>query len=241
MMKNVVYTIMIIFFTQVFNAQTVLLKETVPEDFSKTDEGYGPNRKFFTYPYMSYGVNADLYTHKDEMVMGIKPLSSPSLNFGTKYLVNFSSFSAFVFDFNAGFNQYKLRDNQSSTLIDTTAILRSAKFQTYSLGSELALRFNFKPKRGNSLGKYIDLGGYIDWLWGRQFRSNYEGALANYNITAHRINSLAKYQWGLTAKYGGGVIAFFARYRLSDLLIQPDNILELPRTTIGISIFMSEI
>lgn len=241
MMKRLIHILVVIFFSQMINAQTVLLKETVPEDFSKTDEGYGPNRKYYSYPYMSYGVNADLYTHKNEMIMAIKPLSSPALNFGTKYLVNYSKFSALVFDLNVGFNQYKLKNNQSYTLIDTNAILKSAKFQTYSLGTSAALRINFKPKRGNFLGKYLDLGGYIDWLWGRQFRTRYEGSLANYDINAHRISSLAKYQWGLTAQYGGGFFSIFARYRMSDLLVQPDHIIGLPRATIGISIFMSEI
>jgi len=240
-MKIIIYISVLFFAFNSLNAQTVLLKETVPEDFSETDNNYGPNRGFFEYPYFNYGVNANIYSHTNDPVMSIHPQSSPKLNFGTKYLFKLVSFSAIVFDFNMGFNQYKLQSNQSYLLIDSTAKVKSAKFQTFSIGGDLSLRFNLKPKRGNSIGKYIDLGGYIDWLWGRQFKTKYEGTIANYSVIAHKISSMNKYQWGLSAKYGGGIFGVFANYRLSNLLKQTDPSVILPRVTVGISIFMSEI
>ena len=47
-------------------AQTVLIKQTVPENFEDIDEGHGPNRAHFSYPYFALGMHTDGYSHEND-------------------------------------------------------------------------------------------------------------------------------------------------------------------------------
>ncbi len=242
--------LLVVFTYGTCNAQTIIIKQTVPEQLEDDDEDFGPNRKFFNHTYGGLAFGVDGVSMDGEVFSPIKHINSFSFYSGTRYYRNFSKIFAGVADYELSYDQSRLKlgDGDSTQLPVSRLDLAKAKYWFVKMGGALSLQINFKRKRGNQLGTYITIGGYGNWLMFKRFSAKYENDLSSYtNITRVNLGKLKymeRFEYGPEVKFGKTNFAFFAKYRLSDYFKSKEGVWdfnELPRLNVGIQFFPGNI
>lgn len=213
-------------------AQQVMLSEDVAID--STIAKRGPNRKHYTHTFMSFGLAADAGSAGAKVVQP----RVDYFNFGIRYKRRLAEHFAFGFDIAYGVEDYRLKQEAGKKLPDTLLNSRERMiFNNFTTG--LYMRFNF-GKRGNQLGKYLDLGGYGNVVFGHtHFLKN---KLADGSTVRARITGLNYYQllnYGLSARIGLKKLVLFGQYRVSNMFYGDKNLPELPRILAGVQFVLS--
>ena len=129
-----------------------------------------------------------------------------------------------------------MKDNQIES-IDYKK--RSYLVQNLNLGIYQRINFN---RRGNMVGKYLDLGGFGAWNFARNHvysRKGFSTETFNWvEINERGIDYIENFQYGLEARLGTNRYALTCRYRLNDLIKKENamNLGELPRLSLGLEI-----
>jgi hypothetical protein len=231
-------------------SQTIILKQTVPDELGDEDGNFGPNMKKFSHPYFGFGFEIGNVSHLDELIQPVKSMSSFSIYSGNRMYRNFNKIMAGVFDYEMSFSQSRLSWNEG----DTTQLpvvkndLEKAKYWFARVGGGLNLQLNFKPKRGNQLGNYIAFGGYGNYIFMKGFNAKYESNVSSFSdrtkVTLRKIKFTENWDYGLGARFGKTNFALFAKYRLSNLFKYQQNVWEfpeLPRLVVGFQFFPGNI
>jgi hypothetical protein len=213
-------------------AQQVMLSEDVAID--STISKRGPNRKHYTHSFMSLGSAVDPGSAGAKVVQ-------PKLDyfsFGIRYKRRLAEHFAVGFDMAYGVEDYRLKQEAGKKLPDTLLNSRERMiFNNFTTG--LYMRFNF-GKRGNQLGKYLDLGGYGNIVFGHtHFLKNKQ---ADGSTIRSRITGLNYYQllnYGLSARVGFNKFILFGQYRVSNMFYGDKNLPELPRILAGLQFVLS--
>jgi hypothetical protein len=213
-------------------AQQVMLSEDVAID--STIAKRGPNRKHYTHSFMSFGLAADAGSAGAKVVQP----RFDYFNFGIRYKRRLAEHFAVGFDLSYGLEDYRLKQEAGKKLPDSLLNSRERMiFNNFTTG--LYMRFNF-GKRGNQLGKYLDLGGYGNIVFGHtHFLKN---KLADGSTVRARITGLNYYQllnYGLSARLGYKKLVLFGQYRVSNMFYGDKNLPELPRILAGVQFVLS--
>jgi len=120
---------------------------------------WGPNKKHYMSTYIRFG--------------GVVPAGDAlategggDFAYGLLYKRRFSNLSSFIVDYSFQSSSYKVN---SIGLIDPYYLLPQwdeETVRTTALTMDLTHRFNF-GRRGDQIGKYVDIGGYGSWNLGR--------------------------------------------------------------------------
>lgn len=216
-------------------AQEVLMEKNV-KDVQEDIPEFGPNRKHFVHLYFGYKLPA---SPVDGDGADIKYFASNSGLMGVRYKYKIKGF------FQAGLaleywsaNYFIKQDNQKT--FPGTEQHITELFSFNNLGSEFFLRFNL-GKRGNTIGKFIDFGGYGSWIANA---SHYMEDQANDNPNAgikettytelEYVNTMA---YGLRFRGGFNRWVLSLSYRISDYFDDTYQ-LELPRLMAGVQVGM---
>ena len=238
-MKNLSFAILILL-SSATCAQTVLIKEVVPEDFSKIDGDYGPNRKKYTYPYFGYGTHSSLVNLNNDTLLQ-SGANSFFVEFGTRRKHKLNNLLNIGTEFQTDFQQYGLSVKSSvPELPYALAGITKAKHSSFNVGTALYLQLNFKPKRGNQLGTYLDLGGYARANFLRKISYTYNSPNSTTMTTAiNNPDLMSRYEYGGLVRFGRNIFAINAKYRVSQLLIETVQgyTYDLPRFSLGIQFF----
>ena len=102
----------------------------------------------------------------------------------------------------------------------------------------MCIQFNLKPKRGNQLGKYINIGGYGQWIFLNKLSykfSNVSNAKES-KVTHRSLDYIKHLNYGASITLGLKKAACFINYRLSDIFNSPQDtgFIELPRLQLGV-------
>ena len=228
------------------NAQKIILRQTVPEDFGDADNDYGPNRGSFNYSFIEYNFSASGYDHNNQNLGSLKTLRSFGITSGGRFLKNMGSFLSANIDSRLSYKQlvYDTEDLSAVQLPLTDEFMTSSKYYFVNFGLGAAFNFNLRPKRGNQLGRYIRLGAIGDYHIVKRFSGKYEQPLDPLSkvqtITLSKVNFINPFSFAFEAGYGRTSMYLFARYRYSDL-INIDSVTEVPRLTFGIQFFAANI
>jgi hypothetical protein len=221
-----------------FFSQTVLIKDKVPHDFSIIDEGIGPNRKHYSYSY--FGIGKIITVPITDSVLSVKwNALKVSSGYTGKYQAN--KYLGLLFDFDFSFESYALNKIDSSNTINYNPSINKVRYVFYKVSSDLALQFNLRPKRGNQLGTYITLGGYVDYNISRrlvtkaQFENVYE---VNQKNVYKKPSFTTPFQYGVVAKFGKHSWDIFAKYRISNAFDNGQT--EIPRLIVGLEFLIHE-
>ena len=144
--------------------------------------------------------------------------------------------------FVSSWNRIKLDANPELPVANLD--LNKAKYIYHQVKSALAFQFNFKPKRGNQLGKYLDLGVYGSYNYSRRFmyRLDIVDVAKNAKVTMKKLAYMNPIEYGFSIRLGNGRSCIYSRYRLSDIFNENTNFvsLELPRLTMGLEFLIYE-
>ncbi len=230
----------VIFLFVAFNvtAQNVLLTEYPNNDTVIPKKG--PNLKNFYFIYIGYEAFADKFSNNSA---NLKNGASGKTMFGFKFKRKITNFWAIGYDLNMSSSTVNIKQNAKKTF-PNNVIHKKERLMVGGLGVQFYTRFNF-DRRGNKIGKYIDIGGFANWIYNSQhytkdFTTPADSSSAHtIKITENKLNYFENYEYGVKTSLGSNHISISATYRISNLIKSKYvNYPELPRLSIGINLAM---
>jgi len=218
------------------NAQTVLLEENVEKD--TITPKWGQNYKNYQHFYIDYGFLVD---QPEKKGADIKYGNTHTFSIGYRYKRRLCNFYAIGFDLSYYRFTYNLKQD-SNKILPNTLQHNKEKLIFNNLSLELYNRFNI-GRRGNLIGKFIDIGVYGNWAYG--IKHFYRDELSNANpnnhaniveVTNKNLDYMENINYGLRARVGINRYTISANYRLSNFFKEKYNYPELPRLSIGLQI-----
>ena len=234
-MRNIIYICIICIISSNCFSQDVLISDTIVHDFSKIDKNFGPNRKYYSYEFLGFGTTSKLNINNENYL----PIKSSLVVYGgsrNKFKIN--SFLAIIYDlyFESSWNKLNLKANPNipAPILE----IKNAKYIINNSDINLCLQFNSKPKRGNQLGKYLDLGMFACFIYHSTFKYKTGSNQLSKN-TIVKINNpkyINRWAYGYIIRLGNDHIAIYGKYRISDMFNTRTSFLseELHRTSFGI-------
>lgn len=242
MTKIISAFILLLFLLSNGKAQTVLIKQTVPEDFSTIDNNSGPNRRTFSYPYMGLGWHIDQISHQNDTLLAPSFFRSYEAKFGTREKLKLNGLLALGMDLEVSIASHRLNTKDTYLQSVLPGNIVKSRYLLYKTGGTGYIQINFKPKRGNQLGSYLDLGLYSNYLFGRRMIE----ILSNSNskertkVTQKKLQDFKKVEFGGLLRYGQNTWAVFAKYRYSNTFSN-NTFINLPRLTVGFEYFFGNV
>lgn len=234
-MKKIALIIALITTTSFLFSQNIIMNET-PDSLYNIPK-WGKNRAHYMHLYWSFGMvvgspSGDSYI--------LKYGNSNSWKFGFRYKRKISSNFAVGFDASIATTQFRFAQQGSNVFPDSLMhdkefiSLTTFEFDYYN-------RINI-GKRGDKVGKYIDLGAYVTsnigsyHIYTDKFATPFFGS-KKMEVKLSDLNYLNDYQWGFKTRIGNNRYAIWSSYRMSDYFNNkaPKGI-ELPRMMIGLEL-----
>lgn len=234
-----VWLLILVFNCDIF-AQKVLEYQNVEADTVK--KKYGANYRHYVFVYNEFGLLGGTPETKEAEVKS----SSFFWALGLRYKLKLNQTFSIVTGIGYNSSRYNMVQDTTPRLPHfTSGTLFSKELLVFrDLKIDGMLRINLEgKKRGNSVGKYIDLGAYLSWM--AQMRhiveSDFVGLDPLFQASSQRtVNTGMVYPedfiYGFQARMGWKNASVFAQYRISDRFQSGFNLPELPRLTIGLSL-----
>lgn len=205
-------------------SQKILLEEDVKSD--TVVPAYGPNLKKFRQAFFAFGFPLNLDGTGSSVNFG----SSNEFTVGMRSKYKLCSHNAAGYEI--WFNRQRFSLSQDA-FPDSLRNIREL-YKIGSLGGAVYDRVNF-GRRGNVLGKYLDLGAWGNWHMRKRHEirnENEEGEKVDMVTTG--LKAMENFSFGLMARAGWGMAALKFSYRLSDHF--NDDRAEFPRLSVGLEI-----
>lgn len=220
--------------------QTIEEDRDVEQQQAQLEEG--PNTKYYQHGFFQLGSILNIDAHDSAQV-------SPNFGFfayGSRGKLKITSWFAIGWDLKYTFQQYNIKQGDENALADRKFI--SQRFDRHSVDAGAHLRFNI-DKRGNTLGKYVDVGvcGGLGFANRMKFAAKDTASAATQGserqkTVLKRLQYVEPFHYGLQARVGFNRVGVSAYYRLSDLFKKVDYLHggqpypELPRLSLAFEI-----
>ena len=209
-------------------AQQVLLQTDVAND--TIPNRTGPNRRYFGHLYVGYALAAG------PSALGVRyGAASSELQVGGRLKRRLGAVFAFNTDLRYAYLRYGLDPNAGRPAPFGPGF-DSQVLSFHQVQGEASLRLNPARRRGNTVGRYLDLLAYGGWAFATTYAT--EGPNpggGKLEVVAHQPAYLARWQGGVGARLGSNSLALVGRYRLSEALRGP-GLPEPPRWLLGIEV-----
>ena len=209
-------------------AQQVLLQTDVAHDTLPARTG--PNRRYFGHLYAGYALAVG------PSALGMKyGLSSSEFQLGGRLKRRVGGFLALNADLRYAYLRYGLAPAVARPALFGSGF-DSQLFSYHQVQGEVSLRFNPGRRRGNTVGRYLDLLAY----GGRALATTYatQGPApggGQLEKVAHEPPYLARWLAGVGVRVGSNSLALVGRYRISNALMS-NGLPEPPRLVLGIEV-----
>ena len=209
-------------------AQQVLLQTDVAND--TIPNRTGPNRRYFGHLYVGYALAAG------PSALGVRHgAASSEMQVGGRLKRRLGAVFAFNTDLRYAYLRYGLDPNAGRPAPFGPGF-DSQVLSFHQVQGEASLRLNPARRRGNTVGRYLDLLAYGGWAFATTYAT--EGPNpggGKLEVVAHQPAYLARWQGGVGARLGSNSLALVGRYRLSEALRGP-GLPEPPRWLLGIEV-----
>ncbi len=205
---------------------------------------FGPNKTHYVGGYISFAFAFDAPIDNEyEKVIDTEFWGGGSFDIGMYYKFKLNHFFALGSDLYFSSQSYRLGELGSVTPIPITSIdFNREWFSVNRFGIAPWFRINVNKRRGNHLGNFIDLGGFVNWNFAESQRyAVHEGAFSTRkaDLIVRELDMFNDYDYGFLFRLGLNKIVFFSEFRWNNLLIDesintPGSI--FPRFRTGIRI-----
>jgi len=202
--------------------------------FDTSEVKRGPNRKHYTQSILSIGTLADRGESGARSLIGFPARFS----LGWRYKRRLNQTFAIGYNAEATSTRFRLLQEPGKS-VPSVAFYDRERMAFYSGRLSPFLRINF-GRRGNHIGKFIDLGAYGEYFFGHAVTSNYvnnQGIRVKERSVGYTYYN--PFQYGLIFKAGKGRFNVFAEYRLSDIFYPALQMPELSRVLAGIQLSLN--
>jgi len=216
-MKNIFLLIFSLFTINVFS-QTVLLHEDVRKLDFQMPSG-GPNYKHFHQLYLNYMF---IIPMNDAMEVETNDGKSGTFTVGWRYKRKLSEWYSIGTGLSYANSQYSIKQDEGKE-IPNDILHKKEKLKYNNINLELYMRFNF-GKRGNIIGKFIDLGAYggysviVKHFYEDEADKNNPPYVGKIKVNEQDLNYVNHWNYGLVLRMGVNRWVLTGTYRLSDLL-----------------------
>jgi hypothetical protein len=209
-------------------AQQVLLQADVAAD--TIPNRTGPNRRYFGHFYVGYTLAAG------PSALGVKyGFPASELQLGGRLKQRLGPFFALNTDLRYAYLRYGL-DTEASRPGPFGMGFDSQYFSYHQVQGEASLRLSPYLRRGNTVGRYLDLLAYGGWAFATTYATTGPGPSGGrLEVVAHQPDYLARWLGGVGVRVGSNSLALVGRYRLSEALRGP-GLPEPPRWQLGLEL-----
>ena len=191
------------------DAQTVLLERHTDRD--TVQPTFGPNLKHYVHFYLGMG----FIVGPSDADMPIKYGNSLELNAGWRYKYRLNQRFAVGADLGIRWQWFTLKQD-SAKILPTPQHFKRETFTPGFVDLNPFVRINVDKLRGNSLGKYLDLGvGVSLTLQKRYVQVDNEPHSVRVNTTRTKLDWFAPFQSVAFARFGFNWLIIYANYRLT--------------------------
>ena len=211
-------------------AQQVLLQTDVARD--TVPARTGPNRRYFGHLYGGYALAIG------GSELGTSPgFSSAELQLGGRLKRRLGPYLAFNADLRYAYLRYTLADDVQRPAPFAMPHDRES-LSYHQLQGEASVRLNPGRRRGNVVGRYVDVLAYGGPALAATHTTDDPAASGRLEVVAHQPDYLTRWLGGVGVRVGSNSVALVGRYRLSDALraTGPVALPEPPRWVLGIEI-----
>jgi hypothetical protein len=232
---KITWQILLMFISQLAFSQKILLDKNVNEAYKIIE---GPNTKTFRQAFISSGFILAEDNNSNAQIHNFK---SGFFELGYRQKFKILSFYSIGYEISYKASRYHLKQNEDK-LLPNADLHDKEKLRFHGADFCLFNRINV-DKRGNIIGKFIDIGGYVDLVIHTTHYTK-DKILEDEDNTLSEVrivkNSGLKYpnrfNYGIKTRVGINWFAIKAAYRVSDLFKEEYDLPELPRISIGIEL-----
>lgn len=234
------------FLTGKIHGQTTVFEKDVIHQNSRNEKPiWGPNSRYFRSSF--YGMSFILPVMESDSMAIQRKANSHQMYLGSRYKLKLSEHFALGGDVMYMRQAFRIRQDSTKNLLSIGSENDKQRLAFHSFALGLHLRINF-DKRGNYLGKYIDMGvegHYLfsqrDFVKNRVEASQSSGA-QDVRTTYAKLDYIQRWQEFAVVRIGWSRFVLSARYRFSDVF-KPSNHIhqgiklpELPRWSVGLEL-----
>lgn len=223
------------------NAQ-VIQKEKYRHFKNKDVPLTGPSSRAYGWWYVGYGfVLGPVEGKGAEIIPGV----SSSFTVGYRGQLRIKNWLHVGAQISYFYYSFHLKQDSSKTF-PSRQLFDREKVIFNNLNFSPYIRFTFHKKRGNQMGKILDVGAYAGWTY-RTRHVGYKRYSTPNNVGGMKTDFSSRdlvyaepYQYGMNARLGIGHVVIFGYYRMSNLFKSSFLFAELPRYCVGIEIGLHE-
>lgn len=244
--KSINVLILSLLFTSISGlpiAQLNLLHKKTNEQLERKDDG--PNTKNWWSSYLQFGFMVPLPNHDS---LGLKEnLSSTLFEVGYRYKHKLGETFSTGIDFGYNFSKFNIKQSRESNLLSPGFENKRQSIRIHALSAGVYVRINF-GKRGNIIGKYLDLSGNVQYTL-RDDMLVRNSAEPGVGVASEKIKNVyiqlpfvRDFHYFGTVRFGWNFVSLFAKYRLSEIFTADESINEnrvlpnLPPFQVGVEI-----
>jgi hypothetical protein len=211
-------------------AQQEVLSEEVDTSLINHKK-WGPNNAHYVNFYSQYGIPLG---NSDQRLPVMANLNSPSAGVGIYYKRKISGLLSIGLSLGYHYSEMRLKQEDGYTITDSLfwqqdVAHKKERFFINSIPARAFLRINFDPRRGNYLGKFLEVGGGYDW----NFIKGYETQDVRRDKIKVKtkftrlpyVSTLPAYAY---ARLGANTLSLSFEYRLTPYFKDSYNLPDLP-------------
>ncbi len=230
-MKNKIQLLIVILTFCSMNGygQTVLLKV---DQEKENIYNRGPNTEKFSLFFLKFGFALPPDQEQSRVVFE----NSVYMSFGFRKKYKLSKFYSMGWDLQSEFSDWKIKQVKSKTFPDTLTSWDVQRFDVGAFAISYFNRFNFDPKRGNTMGAFLDIGIIGKYNYSMVQIEKREVKIGDATTSTNNLAYTNKFQSDVFFRAGKGRVSLWAAYRITDLFKPSFGFKELPRTVAGIEV-----
>lgn len=211
------------------SAQDTLMLEDNPVE--KMEHRKGPNSGYFSHTYIGYKSPVPPQNDGAEVLFW----KSYGMDFGYRNKIRANNFYSLGFDVAYSFNRYRMSQEDGKMTPDTDIYdKQTIRNNEWRLG--FYNRFNLDIKRGNTIGRFVDLGVYGTYHFWNKVKTETETGNTTVITLTKKLDYVEPWGYGAYAHLGFGAIVLTFEYRHSLYFKEDSGYPELPQLMFGLQL-----
>lgn len=241
-MKNLILPVFIYLSLSGLSQEPVLEKD-VREQLKRNASDWGPNTRHFWSDHIGFGVILPI--NRNDSMSIRDGMQSKHIHIGWRYKLKLNSTFSLGADIAYQRQQYRIAQSKDKSIFSGGKEFENQKLIFNGIGGGFFFRINF-DKRGNRLGRYLDLAGEMNYIFAEKLSSKEKtdpavsGGSEVVITNQTNLDYTKEIQAFGVVRFGWDRIAIFGKYRLSDIFNRSENfyqnqtIPELPLISVGL-------